>query len=37
MEQTRRKVYGNLNPWQRVQLARHPRRPYSGLHRHALR
>ena len=29
MEQTRREVYGNLNPWQRVQLARHPRRPYS--------
>ena len=22
MEQTRREVYGNLNPWQRVQLAR---------------
>ena len=29
MEQTRREVYGNLNPWQRVQLARHPSRPYS--------
>ena len=29
LEQTRREVYGNLNPWQRVQLARHPRRPYS--------
>ncbi len=23
------KVYGNLNRWQRVQLARHPKRPYS--------
>ncbi|MFC1754920.1 acetyl-CoA carboxylase carboxyltransferase subunit alpha [Thermoproteota archaeon] len=22
-------IYGNLNPWQRVQLARHPRRPYT--------
>lgn len=29
LEQTRREVYGNLSPWQRVQLARHPRRPYS--------
>ena len=29
LEQTRRDIYGNLNPWQRVQLARHPRRPYS--------
>ena len=29
LAQTRREVYGNLNPWQRVQLARHPRRPYS--------
>ena len=26
LEQTRRDIYGNLNPWQRVQLARHPRR-----------
>ena len=23
------KVYSKLNPWQRVQLARHPNRPYS--------
>ena len=22
-------IYGNLNRWQRVQLARHPERPYS--------
>jgi acetyl-CoA carboxylase carboxyl transferase subunit alpha len=29
LEKTRRDVYGNLTPWQRVQLARHPRRPYS--------
>jgi acetyl-CoA carboxylase carboxyl transferase subunit alpha len=29
LAQTRREVYGNLTPWQRVQLARHPRRPYS--------
>ena len=29
LAQTRREVYGNLSAWQRVQLARHPRRPYS--------
>jgi acetyl-CoA carboxylase carboxyl transferase subunit alpha len=25
----RRQVYGGLTPWQRVQVARHPRRPYT--------
>jgi acetyl-CoA carboxylase carboxyl transferase subunit alpha len=25
----RRKLYANLTPWQRVQLARHPRRPHA--------
>jgi acetyl-CoA carboxylase carboxyl transferase subunit alpha len=25
----KRQVYSNLTPWQRVQLARHPRRPYT--------
>jgi len=29
IEQTRREIYGKLTPWQRVQVARHPRRPYS--------
>jgi len=29
LEQLKRKVYGNLAPWQRVQLARHPQRPYT--------
>jgi acetyl-CoA carboxylase carboxyl transferase subunit alpha len=29
LDKTRRDIYGNLTPWQRVQLARHPRRPYS--------
>jgi acetyl-CoA carboxylase carboxyl transferase subunit alpha len=29
LEQLKRKVYGNLTPWQRVQLARHPQRPYT--------
>ena len=26
---TKREIYSNLSPWQRIQLARHPRRPYS--------
>lgn len=25
----KRKIYGSLSPWQRVQLSRHPNRPYS--------
>ncbi len=29
IEETRRQVFCNLSPWQRVQLARHPRRPYT--------
>ncbi len=29
IEQTKRLVYSNLSSWQRVQLARHPLRPYS--------
>jgi len=29
LEQLKRKVYGHLTPWQRVQLARHPQRPYT--------
>ena len=29
LEQLKRKIYGNLTPWQRVQLARHPQRPYT--------
>lgn len=28
-EQLKRKIYANLTPWQRVQLARHPQRPYT--------
>jgi len=28
-EKLRQKVYNNLTPWQRVQLSRHPQRPYS--------
>jgi acetyl-CoA carboxylase carboxyl transferase subunit alpha len=29
IEESKRKIYSNLTPWQRVQLARHPKRPYS--------
>lgn len=27
--ETRRQIYSNLTPWQRVQLARHPKRPFT--------
>jgi acetyl-CoA carboxylase carboxyl transferase subunit alpha len=29
IELTKRQVYSNLSPWQKVQLSRHPNRPYS--------
>lgn len=29
LEQLKKDIYGNLSPWQRVQLARHPKRPYT--------
>jgi len=29
IEETRRQIFSDLSPWQRVQLARHPRRPYT--------
>ena len=29
IEETRRQIFLNLTPWQRVQLARHPKRPYT--------
>ncbi|HTN46593.1 MAG TPA: acetyl-CoA carboxylase carboxyltransferase subunit alpha [Flavipsychrobacter sp.] len=29
IEQTKEKIYQNLTPWQRVQLSRHPERPYT--------
>lgn len=29
METTRGSIYANLTPWQRVQLSRHPERPYT--------
>ena len=27
-----KEIISNLTPWQRVQLSRHPDRPYNGLH-----
>ena len=29
IEQAQRDIYSNLTPWQRVQIARHPKRPYA--------
>lgn len=29
IETTRRDIYSNLTPWQKVQIARHPKRPYA--------
>lgn len=29
LAETRRRIFSNLNAWQRVQLARHPKRPYT--------
>lgn len=29
LEDTRKDIYANLTPWQRVQIARHPKRPYA--------
>lgn len=29
IEKTKRSTYSNLDPWQRVQIARHPQRPYA--------
>ncbi|MGN6553582.1 MAG: acetyl-CoA carboxylase carboxyltransferase subunit alpha [Verrucomicrobiota bacterium] len=29
IEETRRQIFSNLSAWQRVQLARHPKRPFS--------
>jgi acetyl-CoA carboxylase carboxyl transferase subunit alpha len=29
LDETKKRIYGNLTPWQRVQLSRHPSRPYT--------
>ena len=31
LEKTKKELYKNLTPWQRVQLSRHPNRPYTCL------
>lgn len=36
LEALRQDIYKNLTPWQRVQLARHPARPYSLDYIHAI-
>ena len=36
LAQTRKEIYGNLSPWQRVQMSRHPNRPYTLDYIHAL-
>ena len=36
LEDTKRKIYKNLTAWQRVQLSRHPNRPYTMDHIRAL-
>jgi len=36
LEETKKKIYGNLTAWQRVQLSRHPNRPYTMDHIRAL-
>jgi acetyl-CoA carboxylase carboxyl transferase subunit alpha len=33
---TRKKIYNNLSPWQKVQLSRHPKRPYTLDYIHAI-
>ena len=36
MAEVRQEIYANLTPWQRVQVSRHPDRPYTLDHIHAL-
>ena len=36
IEATRRDIYSNLSPWQKVQIARHPKRPYALDYVHAI-
>ncbi len=36
LEQTKKDIYGKLTPWQRVQLSRHPNRPYTNDYLKAL-
>ena len=36
LEETKKQIYKNLTPWQRVQLSRHPNRPYTLDYIHAI-
>lgn len=36
LAETKKEIYKNLTPWQRVQLSRHPSRPYTMDYVHAL-
>lgn len=36
LEKLKKDIYQNLSPWQRVQLARHPQRPYTLDYIHAI-
>ncbi|MDB9782271.1 acetyl-CoA carboxylase carboxyltransferase subunit alpha [uncultured Winogradskyella sp.] len=36
LSETKKEIYKNLSAWQRVQLSRHPNRPYTLDHIHAL-
>jgi acetyl-CoA carboxylase carboxyl transferase subunit alpha len=36
LDETKKEIYKNLTAWQRVQLSRHPNRPYTLDHVHAL-
>lgn len=36
IEKTKKELYSNLSPWQRVQLSRHPERPYALDYIHAM-
>ncbi len=36
IETTQREIYTNLSPWQKVQIARHPKRPYALDYVHAI-
>lgn len=36
IEDTRKRIHANLTPWQKIQLARHPQRPYALDYIHAI-
>lgn len=36
LEKAKREIFENLTPWQRVQIARHPKRPYTLDYVHAI-